>query len=599
MAFHWTAVSSGRRKILSRLPTVLPLSPLQVLKRGSSFEFGILIFAFGVLLLPLTAYSQPARKPLTQEDYRRYALLREGDASRGARLFSDSAKLLCSNCHSVDGKASKAGPDLYAVGDKFGRREIVDSILTPSATIAEGYAATIVETRSGEEYVGVIKQATEESIQLMGADGRAVTIPSANIALRRPSDVSLMPEKLETALTLEEFNDLIEYLVTLKQPQHSASLHRGMPSDIRPLAQSVTLTHFHSDALKFAHPVWFGAMPGQSNAYLVVEHETGDILRLDKNPAGDTKAVFVNLEQFIKGTRGLLGMAFHPRFAENRKYYYAKHFLVDGHFSTHIFEREAAPDFRSDSGRAPRLILKMDNATGVHYGGGLQFGPDGYFYIGMGDTGPQEDPQGHGQNRQLLLGKMLRIDVDHPDSGRNYSIPADNPFVNRPDTRPEIWALGFREPWRFSFDPVTKELWVGDVGQDRYEEVDLVIKGGNYGWNIFEGFEPFSNRYRRDGEQYLPPVFAYGRKYGVSSTGGFVYRANPASSFYGVYICADYQSARIFGLAQEHGVLKTVRQIATAPERVVSFGTGHHGELFVVGYEGTIFQINFENARFE
>src|SRR5262249_17365027 len=146
-------------------------------------------------------------------------------------------------------------------------------------------------------------------------------------------------------------------------------------------------------------------------------------------------------------------------------------------------------------------------------GGGLQFGPDGYFYIGMGDTGPQEDPQGHGQNRQSLLGKMLRIDVDRPDVGRNYSIPAHNPFLDRKDTRPEIWALGFREPWRFSFDPVTKDLWVGDVGQDRYEEVDLVIKGGNYGWNIFEGFEPFSNRYRREGEQYLLPVFAYGRKY--------------------------------------------------------------------------------------
>jgi putative heme-binding domain-containing protein len=566
------------------------------LKFGASLVLGAWCL---VLSLPFSLHAQSPRKPLTQEDYRRFALLREGDAARGARLFSDTTKLLCSNCHSVDGKASKAGPDLYAVGDKFGRREIIDSILTPSATIAEGYAATIVETKTGEEYVGVIKQVTEDAIQLMGADGRSVTIPTINIARRRPSDVSLMPEKLEAALTLEEFNDLIEYLVTLKQPESSASLHRGMPSEIRLLTPPVTLTPFHGEALKFAHPVWFGAMPGQSNAYLVVEHETGDIVRLDKSSAGDTKSVFVNLEQFIKGTRGLLGMAFHPRFAENRRYYYAKHFLVDGHFSTHIFEREAAPDFKGDSGKPPRLILKMDNATGVHYGGGLQFGPDGYFYIGMGDTGPQEDPQGHGQNRQLLLGKMLRIDVDHPDAGRNYSIPADNPFVDRKDTRPEIWALGFREPWRFSFDSVTKDLWVGDVGQDRYEEVDLVVKGGNYGWNIFEGFEPFSNHYRRDGEQYLPPVFAYGRKYGVSSTGGFVYRANPSSSFYGVYICADFQSARIFGLTQEHGVLKTIRQIATAPERVVSFGLGHHGELFVVGYEGTIFQMDFESSTFE
>jgi glucose/arabinose dehydrogenase len=217
----------------------------------------------------------------------------------------------------------------------------------------------------------------------------------------------------------------------------------------------------------------------------------------------------------------------------------------------------------------------------------------------MGDSGPQEDPNGHGQNTKLFLGKMLRIDIDHTADGQPYAIPSDNPFVGREEFRPEIWAYGLREPWRFSFDPATGDLWVGDVGQDRYEEIDLVRRGENYGWNVYEGFEPFSNRYRRPGETYTPPVFAYGRKYGPSVTGGFVYRANPQSSFYGVYIFGDYESRRIFGLTHTNRVLKTIRQIATAPQRVVSFGRDSHGDLYVVGYEGMVYKMDFASAVFE
>jgi glucose/arabinose dehydrogenase len=146
---------------------------------------------------------------------------------------------------------------------------------------------------------------------------------------------------------------------------------------------------------------------------------------------------------------------------------------------------------------------------------------------------------------------------------------------------------------------LTGELWVGDVGQDRYEEVDLVKAGANYGWNVYEGFEPFSNRYRREGDVYAPPVFAYGRRFGVSVTGGFVYRFNRGSSFYGVYIFGDYQSQRMWGLTQDHGRLKTIRQIGTAPQRIVSFGRDELGRLYLVGYEGTIYRIDFDAGSFE
>jgi len=188
---------------------------------------------------------------------------------------------------------------------------------------------------------------------------------------------------------------------------------------------------------------------------------------------------------------------------------------------------------------------------------------------------------------------MLRIDVDHEENGNAYAIPADNPFRGRADALPEIWAYGFREPWRFSFDSHNGDLWVGDVGQDTYEEVDLVHRGENYGWNVYEGFEPFSGRYRSAGGQYVPPVFAYSRRYGNSITGGYVYRGDPKSPSYGVYVCADYTSKRIWGISQENRVAKVIRQIALAPERVASFGRDEAGNLYVVGYEGMVYRIDF------
>jgi glucose/arabinose dehydrogenase len=217
----------------------------------------------------------------------------------------------------------------------------------------------------------------------------------------------------------------------------------------------------------------------------------------------------------------------------------------------------------------------------------------------MGDTGPHNDPNGHAQNLQLLLGKVLRIDVDHAEAGQAYAIPKDNPFAGQPGVRPEIWAYGFRNPWRFSFDRLTGDLWLADVGQDRAEEVDIVRRGENHGWNVYEAFEPFSNQYRKEGRTFIKPVFAYRRKYGNSITGGHVYRGDKNSSFYGAYICGDYTSKIIFGLTLENGALKTVRRIGTAPQRIVSFSEDEAGELYAIGYEGKVYKIDFTEGRFE
>jgi glucose/arabinose dehydrogenase len=326
------------------------------------------------------------------------------------------------------------------------------------------------------------------------------------------------------------------------------------------------------------------------------------IWKMQKTATGEEKTVFADLTGEVfseRGPNGLLDAAFHPNFRQNRKYYLFYQVLEEGVVTTHIVEKQFDADFKSDSGKPARMILKIASVAEDHSGGCLQFGRDGFLYLVMGDTGPHNDPNGHAQNLRLLLGKLLRIDVDHEEAGHAYAIPTDNPFRGRADARAEIWAYGLRNPWRFSFDRLNGDLWAADVGQDRVEEVDIVHRGENYGWNVFEAFEPFSNEYRKADRTYIMPLFAYRRKYGASVTGGYVYRGDKSSSFYGVYVCGDYVSKRIFGLTQQNGMLKMARQIGVLPQRLVSFGEDEAGNLCAIGYEGTIYQIDFKDALFD
>ena len=540
------------------------------------------------------------------EAYRKYALTHDGDVARGARLFNEQ-RLLCSNCHSVDGKANKAGPDLSAAGDAFGRRDLVDAVLMPSLTISPGYGTVVVETKAGASFVGVLKGATADGVQLMGVDGKLVSVAKADIQEQSGNAVSLMPEGLFANVSREEFTDLIEYLASLKQAESTLASDRAMPREIPTLAKPASVQPFFADTFTLprdkveAGLTSFRQVPGLSNVFLVL-HQKGVIWRVEKTATGDVRTVFADFPAEVfseRGPNGMLDVAFHPKFRENRKYYLFYQVFEDGKVTSIIVEKQFSEDFKSDSGKPPRRILKIASVAEDHSGGCLQFGPDGFLYVVMGDTGPHNDPNGHAQNLDLLLGKMLRVDVDHEDAGMAYAIPADNPFRGQPGARPEVWAYGFRNPWRFSFDRLTGELWLADVGQDRVEEVDLVHRGENYGWNVFEGFEPFSNEFRKEGRAFTAPVFAYRRKYGNSITGGHVFRGDKGSSFYGVYIFGDYNSKRIFGITQEGGKFKAVRQIGTLPQRLVSFSEDEAGNLYGVGFEGMIYQITFADARFE
>src|SRR4051812_17899715 len=557
-----------------------------------------LVFAFCGALL---AQNPPL------DPYRRTALTQPGDAERGAKLFADEQRLVCAKCHSIDGAASKAGPDLFAIGDKFGRRDLVEAVLLPSATISPGYQTVVIETKDGEEIQGILKRASDSAIELMNADGKLLSIPSAQIKARKGSSVSLMPEGLQASVSPQEFTDLIEYLTTLKQKESTLQSNHGMPSEITELAKPVTVTPFLTN--RFVIPktkaysglTSFRKIPGSGNSFLVL-HQAGMIWKVEKSAAEEKRSNFLDLTREVfyeRGPNGLLDVTFHPKFRDNRKYYLKYQVFENNVVTTIIVEREFAPNFSGDSGTAGRRILKIESVAEDHSGGCLQFGPDGFLYIVMGDTGPHNDPNGHAQNLQLLLGKLLRIDVGHGEGGKAYAIPSDNPFRGRSDARPEIWAYGFRNPWRFSFDSVTGELWLADVGQDRVEEVDIVHRGENHGWNVYEGFEPFSNQFKKEGRTYAMPLFAYRRKYGNSITGGYVYRGDKNSSFYGVYIFGDYNSKRIFGITQQNGALKTARQIATVPERLVSFSEDEAGRIYVVGYEGTIYALDFRDGYFK
>lgn len=569
------------------------------------------------LVVAANAAEAPAGNPTADparqlREYRDFAMGRDGNAVRGRELFNNEQGAACVKCHSVDGSSGKAGPDLLAVGDKFPRRELIGAVLEPSASIAVGYGTTLVETKSGEQYQGIVKETTADAVDLIGADGKRVRIATRDMKEQRGSALSLMPDGLQTAMSRQDFTDLIEYLVTLKQPESALTSNRGMPANISELAKPIAVRPFFAEEMRFPHAfvqkpgdirsglVWFGQIPGHSNWFLGA-HQTGKIWLLEKSGTNEIKTLFGDVSKDLfneRGPNGLLGMAFHPKFHENRKYYLKHQVFEEGRIATAVVERLASPDLRADSGQPSRRLWKVVSSTQDHSGGCIGFGPDGFLYIAMGDTGPQQDPQGHGQDLTTHLGKILRIDVDHTDVGLAYAIPADNPFRGRTDVRPEIWAYGFREPWRFSFDSVTRDLWVGDVGQDRVEEASIVRRGEDHGWNVYEGFEPFSNRYRKEGATYTPPVFAYRRKYGNSITGGFVYRGDKRSSFYGVYICGDYTSHRIWGVAQEGRVLKTVMQIGTAPQGIASFAEDEQGNLYVVGYEGMVYRLDFTDAGF-
>ncbi len=551
----------------------------------------------GAALALAPAVTRGQTGPSSLNQYRAAALSAKGDPSRGRRLFEDPGRTKCATCHAVGGRGVMLGPDLSGLGGgRTSPAEILESILDPSAKIHPDYAPMVVALASGRVVQGIVRPIGDAEVEVATSATETVRVRRAEIAEQAPGRVSVMPAGLHEVVSPAEMADLVAYLGSVEPSgSGSGSLReavnaRDIPKAIGPVAFRPIIDR----AEPFHRPVWFGPVPGQPGTSAVVEMQRGRVWLLDPDESKRTLFVDVLAETTPGELTGLTSLAFHPDFARNRRYFLELHSPKGaGRLAVRVIERKAAPDGLRDSGGPSKLLLHIPVFSEIHNGGHIGFGPDGLLYVAMGDTGPQGDPRGHGQDLGTLLGKISRVDVDRAEGDRGYAIPADNPFRDRPGALPEIWALGFREPWRFSFDPPTGDLWVGDVGQGLYEEVSIVRLGENLGWNAFEGFRPFSDRFARADARYVPPVFAYHHRVGVSVTGGFVYRGSKHPALAGKYIVGDFETRRVWALEQRDRVLTSIVEIGQSPERIASFGLDSDGEIHVVGLDrGLIYRVD-------
>jgi putative heme-binding domain-containing protein len=296
----------------------------------------------------------------------------------------------------------------------------------------------------------------------------------------------------------------------------------------------------------------------------------------------------------IKGVGAVYGLAFHPQFARNRYCYVC--YCLDGKNGEQLPEGSRVSRFTVTDTDPPRIDPKSEKILitwlgGGHNGGDLHFGPDGYLYISTGDgTDPNPpDKFDTGQDISDLLSSVLRIDVDREDPGKAYRIPPDNPFVNTPGARGEVWAYGFRNPWRMSFDRATGDLWLGDVGWEKWEMVYRIKKGGNYGWSIMEGPQPVRPEAKRGPTPILPPNIAFPHTEGASITGGYVYRGKRLKDLVGAYVCGDWMSRRIWGTRFDGDKITWHKELALGTGQIVAFGETDDGELNFLNYDsGTI-----------
>lgn len=292
------------------------------------------------------------------------------------------------------------------------------------------------------------------------------------------------------------------------------------------------------------------------------------------------------------GEMGLLGVTFHPNFSTNPKFYVNYVRTQAGQIQSVISEYSLASASSNQADASTERILLPVNQVGNfnnHKAGQLAFGADGFLYFGLGDGGSGGDPNGNAQSKQTLLGKMMRIDIDGTSSGLQYRIPSDNPFVSG-GGMPEIYAYGFRNPWRFSFDRPTNRLFVADVGQGSFEEVDIVQKGGNYGWNTMEGNHCFNPATGCNMSSLSLPIAEYDHSVGIAVIGGYVYHGTSIATLQGTYVFGDL-NGKIFGLQETSPNNWTRTLLATTSTQLSSFGQDSSGELYVVDLSGNIFKI--------
>lgn len=334
--------------------------------------------------------------------------------------------------------------------------------------------------------------------------------------------------------------------------------------------------------LTFDRPVYFAHEPGTDR--VVVVEQGGKILAFKPDrDVGQTE-----LFHQIKGHE-TYSITFHPRYAENGYVYVFCNGNARGHVKDRIFRYHVPHGSQTCDAKSERLIIEWD--SNGHNGGDLAFGLDGYLYLTSGDGTSDSDGNVTGQDLSDLASAIIRIDVDHPDGGKAYAVPKDNPFLKQPGARPEIWAFGLRNPWRMSLDRETGNLWVGDVGQDLWEMIRLVKRGANYGWSVYEGNHPFRPERKLGPGPVVFPVMEHPHAEARSITGGFVYRGSRWPELRGVYVYGDYATGKIWGLRYADGKVTWRQELANTRLAIVGFGHDRSGELYIVDYGGRIHEL--------
>lgn len=390
-----------------------------------------------------------------------------------------------------------------------------------------------------------------------------------------------------------------------QRPQNTSCVARDRPLPTASGSQGVTLVR-QWPGLTFTQPIYLTQAPGDRSKWYVVQ-QGGKVRVFPSTATADTDvkdfvSVAVNTSYY---EAGLLGFAFDPGWQTNHQAYlsYTRNVASGDPVPpascpnpvrpfTSVIARYQSSNGGATLNQGPDEILTIGQPSVYHNGGNIQFGNDGKLYVGFGDGGPGNDPCDSGQDKNSLFGKILRIDVTSAAAG-TYKTPPDNPFFGVANAKPEIWALGFRNPWRWSFDNATGDLWLGDVGQNAWEEIDQVVKGNNYGWKICEG------KHRRGSTTELcatpgltDPVVEHGRAEANAITGGYVYRGSAIPSLFGAYIYGDYIKGTIWALTSDATGKRVTKPILQAvPNSLVSFGQGNDGELYVVQISGEIFKL--------
>jgi putative heme-binding domain-containing protein len=495
---------------------------------------GLCVGALGTT--PPTANPEDRR---SSEDYARHARSVAGDPARGQVLFADLKRLACARCHRVRGQGGEIGPDLSDIGGKYDRDQLIESVLAPSRQIVEGYRPTVLATSDGRVLTGIVREETAGKLLLVDSDGKSQVVPKEDVVERRTIDTSLMPDGVALGLSLNEFSDLIAYLASLQ------SAGQGTPGS--GVVGPVALPRGYTRIQIAAGITGATALEIAPDGRVFICEQTG-ALRVVKDGAMLGKP-FVRIAVDSEWERGLIGIALDPDFPRNGFVY-----LCYVAASPYVHHRVSRFQARGDVALpgSEQVLLEGDDQAKLgghtpagHQGGAIHFGADGKLYVAIGDQTAGEPSQ----RLDTFQGKLLRL---NPDG----SIPTDNPFVTRTKGKYRaIWALGLRNPFTFAVQPVTGRIFINDVGETRWEEIDEGLAGANYGWPRAEG--PSTDPYFR------PPIHSYPV---ASIAGGAFCPTGTAASFppqyRGRYFFADFVKGWVKVLDPEH------------PDRVETFATG-------------------------